>query len=353
MKKNIKRYTIDISKKTIPDRFVEFSSDKWAIKTATKLTDIAYGQLKTSLGNSAPLTSILKRITSGLLNLRGTGDLGYNEEMKMWANYIGRDNGTVVSSNLAYELAHVGAWSANTLQNIKSRIGLCSSVAFYQTSIGMVHARNMDWPLEGIRKATVLIDYVNGPCGDFTAVSVPGMVGVLSGVAKGRFSATVNLAPSENYAPNILSGWSIILLLRYVFEYCKTYEDAVDMLSNSTSIAPAFVQVVGVKRGQACVIEIFPKGTNGIYEYTGKPLGITNHYLDSNYKDKEWEENGETWCTNSGARLNLVEASAAKCKSKNLEGCLTVINKYPVLNEDTQQSMVLCAKTGEVFLNEL
>jgi predicted choloylglycine hydrolase len=169
-------------------------------------------------------------------------------------------------------------------------------------------------------EATVLIDYVNGPCGDFTAVSVPGMVGVLSGVAKGRFSATINLAPAENYAPNILSGWSILLLLRYVFEYCKTYEDAVDMFSNSTSIAPAFVQVVGVKRGQACVIEIFPKGTNGIYEYTGKLLGITNHYLDSNYGDKEWEEDGETWCTNSGARLNLVEERAQNASRKVLKG---------------------------------
>jgi hypothetical protein len=152
MKSSTKHYTIDISKKNLRDRFADFTYDKWAIKTATKLTDIAYGQLKIGLGNYAPLTFVLKKITNSLFSLRGTGDLGYNEEMEMWANYMGRDKGTVASSNLAYELAHVGAWSANTLQNIKSRIGLCSSVAFYQPSIGMVHARNMDWPLEGMRK---------------------------------------------------------------------------------------------------------------------------------------------------------------------------------------------------------
>ena len=351
--KGIKRYTFDLSKKNIGDRFAALACDKWLIKAATKLTDITYEQLKTGSGNSAPLASIVKKITTGLFKLRGTGDLGYNEEMEIWAAYMGRDKGAVVSANLAYELSQVSTWSGSTLQKIKSKIGFCSSVAFYLPAIGMVHARNMDWELEGIRKSTILIDYINGPCGDFTAVSIPGMVGVLSGVAKGRFSATINLAPSANFSPNIISGWSILLLLRYAFEYCDTYEDAVEILSNATSVAPAFVQVVGAKRGQACVIEIFPKGTNGIYKYAGKPLGITNHYLDSDYMDKEWEEDGETWCTNSGARLEIIETCAAKCKAKNIEGCLLVLRKYPVLSEMTQQSMVMCAKTGEVLLNDL
>ena len=352
-KKTIKRYSFDLSKKNIGDRFAALACDKWLIKAATKLTDITYEQLRTGSGNSAPLASIVKKITAGLFKLRGTGDLGYSEEMEIWADYMGRDKGAVVSANLAYELSQVSNWSVNAIQSIKSKIGFCSSVAFYQPAIGMVHARNMDWELEGIRKSTILIDYINGPCGDFTAVSIPGMVGVLSGVAKGRFSATINLAPSANFSPNIINGWSILLLLRYAFEYCKTYEDAVKMLSIATTVAPAFVQVVGVKKGQASVIEIFPKGNNAIYEYSDKPLGITNHYLDSDYRDKEWEEEGKTWCTNSGERLEIIESCAAKCKAKDLEGCLAVLRKYPVLSEMTQQSMVLCAKSGEVLLNDL
>jgi acid ceramidase len=342
VKNNVKRFEIDSAEDIVEVRIQSLLTSKWAVNKAGRLVDNA----------NKDVAYPISKLTQAWYTGRGTGWTHYGEEIKAWAKHAGCPIHKVISANLAYELSQIYDYA-------NRKIGFCSSVAFNQPGIGMVHARNMDWPLDGVRAATCLVDHINGPAGDFTSISMPGMVGVLSGVAKGRFSVSINQAPTtpgsvpvKSLTPNLMSGWSALLLLRWVFENCLTYEDAVQELLDSKSIVPVFFQVVGAKRDQACVIEVMPSGNNGIYEYTrGIPLGISNHYLDDeDYEDSESEEEGVVYEETSQARLEMIEKEAKRCKAKSLKGCLAILRNEPVQNVNTQQSMVMCARTGEVLI---
>ncbi|MBF0431666.1 MAG: hypothetical protein HQK83_10325 [Fibrobacteria bacterium] len=358
--KKVKEFTIDLSKTEPKERLSSLLKSKRALNKSTMLAENAYVEIQETLPKPELTAPIVRKLSSIGLKLRGTGDTGYMEELKQWAIFTGLDESYFASANLGYELTQLGTWAWNNVISkaaqkwtkwstcFAKNKGLCSSVAFYRPGIGMVHARNMDWTLSGLRGATCLIHYKNGLAGDFTSVGVPGQIGVLSGVGKGRFSATINLAPVGNIRPNITSGWSALLLLRYVFENCETYEDAVEELLEAATVVPVFIQIVGPKKGQACIIEIMPRGENYYWEYDGSPLGITNHEPD----DKNYEDIGDNqdgW-TDSIPRLNKITGMAEKCKAKSLKGCMRVLLDYPVWGANTAQSMVMNAKTGDVLL---
>lgn len=350
---NVPRYIVNLSKKDVENRLDVFFQDKCALNAAKKLILAAFNDTEKQAGPF--LTKVTSKLTNALFKMIGTGECGYAEEISAWSKYTGIEIEKVVTANLSYELYQSWTWllKMDPRKTFRKLIPqFCSSVSFYQTGIGMVHARNMDWPLDGLRDKTVLIKYKNGSCGDFTAVSAPAMVGVLSGVAKGRFSATINQAPASlKMFPNLISGWSAMFLLRWIFENCESYDDAFRVLEKATTIVPVFIQLVGTKRGQACVFEVNPTGKNFYYEYDGGPLAITNHNLDDEeYEDKEWQENGVDYHTDSLERLEMITEKASKCKAKTLEQCLSVIRGYPVMGSNTQQSMVMCAKTGGVIL---
>jgi hypothetical protein len=321
-----KRYKVDLQ---LPpqQRWDELLSDKWAVKAARNLVADAnkeYGILKLPLN----------KLTNAVFNFVGTGSLGYDEEIAELSPYVG-DADEIVCANLTYEIYQLGL-------TLKSFLGLCTSVAFDLKGVGMIHARNMDWPIMRIRKSTILVDFKGGAAGAFTAVTVPGLVGVLSGVAKGRFSATINSAEdnSKNRGFNF-RGWSAMFLLRYVFESCKTYDEAVAFLKKTPTIALCFIQLVGCKKGQACVIEMGGRGRNRVHEYEGVPLGISNNYRGHPDADGDCQ-----------ARLDAIEVAAAKCGGKTAKAALAVLRRDPVNNESTVQSMVLVAKTGAVYLQD-
>ncbi len=360
--KTVKKYTVDLSEEDFEIRLYEFWEKGWAVNTARKLAEKAFAELEEY---GSPVAHAVGKLAGAGTKIMGGSKLGYTQEMQEWADYANLSYSKFAAANLSFELYQIGTWLAQTpagkaaskarslLGKLRSKIGLCSSVAFKRPGIGLVHARNMDWPLPGIRGATILVDYTNGPAGDFTAVSVPGMVGVLSGVGKGRFSATINLAPGAEVRPNLTSGWSAALLQRYVFEYCEDYDEAVEILSEASVIAPVYIQVVGVKKGEACVIAVNPRGQNYIYDWDGGPLAVTNHDIgDPDYSDEDdWEEiEGEVYYGDSGARLDKILSEAIKCKAKTLEGCLSVLRQPPVFNKYSQQSLVMNAKKGDVLL---
>jgi hypothetical protein len=170
-------------------------------------------------------------------------------------------------------------------------------------------------------------------------------------MAPGRFSATINQA-GDNRMPNLL-GWSAPWLLRNVFETCKTYKQALSELKNAVTVCPVYVQLVGCNKDEACVIEINPTGDNAVYKYNGKPLGLTNHSIgDKEYEDSEFVEKGVTYVTDSKSRLLCIERRASKCLAKTISGVMPILKKSPVFDkDDTHQSMVFCAKTGEIAVS--
>lgn len=130
--------------------------------------------------------------------------------------------------------------------------------------------RTLDWPFPGLGRH-VEVAHMAGPAGEFYNVTWPGFVGALTGMAPGRFSASVNQAPLRrrtshpwlrpyDMAANAVATWSLRHippdhLLRQVFETCATFADAKTMLETTPVARPVIYTLAGCKRGERCVIE--------------------------------------------------------------------------------------------------
>jgi hypothetical protein len=131
--------------------------------------------------------------------------------------------------------------------------------------------RSLDWPFGGLGRC-VEIAWQAGPAGEFYNATWPGAVGVLSGAAPGRFCAVINQAPMRRRAPGLVAlpfdaslniakallredGWPPDHLLRYAFETCETFEEAIGLLSREPLARPALFTLAGVAPEELAVIE--------------------------------------------------------------------------------------------------
>lgn len=102
----------------------------------------------------------------------------FREEIEELAELLDTSPSDVLLANLAYDLANSG----------------CSTFVQSLPSIGTLHARNLDWgfPRGLLKKHLVVAQVRNGKHGPYSVVTWPGLFGVLTGVAQGRFAITVN-----------------------------------------------------------------------------------------------------------------------------------------------------------------
>ena len=323
MKLDAKHFSIDF-RKAPETRWDDLLTNSWACAKARTLCRAVERQL-----GAAAIVSPLIALAARCVARMSQGELDYLEDMECWSEWAVGDLDLVILANFSYEL-----------HQTRRGFGFCTSVAFDQPRLGMVHCRNVDWPLRQIKDATIILD-CKSSAGPFKAVAVPGMVGILSGVAKGRFSITINSKEDRNhYVPNFL-GWGATLLLRWIFEYCTSYEEALRELKKAPAFVPFYAMLVGPKSGQAVVVEVNRNGKNRLYKQPDFPVAVGNHYPGEICEDGD-----------SQKRQELVEARALRCKAKSLRGCFAVVNEFPVTHAYTVQSMVLHAKSGTVLLQQ-
>lgn len=330
MKYDARHYKVDFRKDS-ETRWDELLTDVWARGKARTLCRAVRRQMQSGLGlMTTPISCFLARTGRSLAWL-SKGELDYLDDMRIWAEWAVGDFNQVLLANFSYEL-----------HQTRNGLGLCTSVAFLQPGLGMVHCRNMDWPLPQIKDATIVLD-CKSAAGPFKAVAVPGMIGVLSGVAKGRFSITVNSKEDRNhYLPNPL-GWGATLLIRWILESCGDWDDALRELKKAPAFVPFYVTLVGCKPGQAVVVEVNKSGKNRVYRQANYPVAVGNHYPEEICEDEDMD---------SQERQELVESRALSCKAKSLLGCFSVISQFPVLHAGTVQSMVFHPKSGSVLLQQ-
>jgi hypothetical protein len=131
--------------------------------------------------------------------------------------------------------------------------------------------RTLDWPFPGLGRH-VQVAFQDGGAGCYANVTWPGAVGVLTAVAPGRFAAAINQAPLYRRtgavallpADFLLNGistwrhtgrWPAAHLLRFVFDHCRTYDEAVKLLVRTPLARPTLFSFVGARPGQGCLIE--------------------------------------------------------------------------------------------------
>lgn len=153
------------------------------------------------------------------------------------------------------------------LLNMSYEWSCTAGIAAAASGTGMRLLRTLDWPLPGLGRA-VVVARQHGAAGDYYSVTWPGYVGVLTGMAPGRFCAAINQPPLRRVSRLRPLDWIIARqrlwrsrelppshLLRRVFDECANYTQARRMLIETPLCAPAFYSLAGIHPGEGCVIE--------------------------------------------------------------------------------------------------
>ncbi len=261
----------------------------------------------------------------------------YRGEIAAWADALGVSVGTVTMLNCAYELSHLRL----------PRVFGCTAGVRWADGLGMVHVRNLDWPLPAMCPATRLFRFRRGER-EFVSVGVPGQVSVLSGMRPGAYSVTINWAP-----PAALPSFEFgpAFLVRHTLETCDSYPAAVVALKKTPLSTSVFFTVCGTERGQACVIERTQRAA-AVREIGDGALTQANHhvarrFLRNNRVLQEVEEEG--FREDSVQRADaLGRALTETAPPGTLEAAAGLLDVPPVCNRYTVQRMAFNPRTGDV-----
>lgn len=193
---------------------------------------------------------------------------------------------------IARTLGFPGVW----LLNASYQWG-CTTLAREEEGVPWL-ARTLDWPFPGLGRH-LEVARMTGAAGDFFSVTWPGYVGVLTGMAPGRFAAAMNQAPllrrtrrawlrPFDIAANAINTWRRVnrtppdQVLRTVFEHCRSFEEARRVLEQTPIARPAIYTLVGCAPGERCVIERREEG--GVSRFT--QTSAANDWL---VRDDGWE----------------------------------------------------------------
>ena len=264
----------------------------------------------------------------------------YRGEIASWADALGVSVGTATMLNCAYELSHL-RWP---------KLFGCTAAVHWVDGLGLVHVRNLDWPLATMGGATRLFRFRRGTR-EFVSVGVPGQVGVLSGMVPGAYSVTINWAP-PGAVPKFDFGPTF--LLRDTLESCDSYDAAVRTLTRTPLCTSVFFTVCGTQGGQACVIERTQQMAD-VRQMTGQTLVQANHHLADQFVKNntdllEVAEGEEDFSLEgSGRRVDtLSNALRAIRLGATLDEVAAALDVAPVLNNLTCQQMVFYPRTGDV-----
>jgi hypothetical protein len=227
----------------------------------------------------------------------------------------------------------------------------CTS-AVYSRGNSAVMTRVLDWPFPALGKHMV-VAHQRAPAGDFKNVTWPGVSGVYSAVAKGRFAAALNQAPMRRHGKNYIGDWyknrRLMLaenglppshLLRQVFETASDYTQAKQMLSTIPVCIPVIFILSGTRAGEGCVIERTEHAA-GIREMHDGRVVASNHFLSPLGDTGTWSPREP----NSAGRYDCALLHAGE-GIDNAYGWFVA----PMLNEYTRLAMVADAASGSLQL---
>jgi hypothetical protein len=180
-------------------------------------------------------------------------------------------------------LTHPGA----VMLNMSYEWSCTAGVGADPSGVGNRLLRTLDWPLPGLGRSAV-VAHQSGACGSYFAVTWPGYVGVLTAMAPGRFSASINQPPLRRQIGATAADWVVgrvrlwrthalppSHLLRRVFDTCRTYGEALRLITEAPLCLPAFFSLSGVNPDEGCVIE---RLENGAIVHRGMSC-IANHWI--------------------------------------------------------------------------
>ncbi len=201
--------------------------------------------------------------------------------------------------------------------------------------------RTLDWPLDGLGGNLVVARHDAG-MGPYYNVTWPGLVGVATAMAPGRFAVALNQAPMRRYGPWCWLDWSIargrwwrsraippIHLLRRVCDTCRTYAEARAVLCETALCLPAFFTLSGIAPEQGCVIERL-EDQAAVHQ---APASAANHWMSFRVADRPRGED-------SVGRWQMMEQARERTAS-DFSWLVP-----PILNQTTRVAVIANAAQG-------
>ena len=279
----------------------------------------------------------------------------YRDDIDAWAELLGTDIGDLLIGNFSYELSmanHIYS-DLGVFGTIMKNLGFaCTSGAVWIEGEGMVHLRTLDWEFPGLGKNTVVYHMINAPAGDFYNISFPGYVGVLTAVAPGRFSASINYATPVDF-PSL--DWPPSHLLRHIFETCADYEEALETLENTPTGSPALITLVGTEKNQAAIIECLGGENRSHPTSRNRPIAIANDFLSGELRDERCGLGPKDVAPHTKAPENNIFADERRNtmlrklnseEADSLSSAIKLLNSSPLRNSETKTQVAMCPRTG-------
>jgi hypothetical protein len=215
--------------------------------------------------------------------------------------------------------------------------------------------RTLDWPFPGLGRL-VEVARQRGPAGEFLNVTWPGFAGALTGVAPGRFAASINQAPMRrrtkpawllwlDYALNAATAFLSSgrpppeHVLRLAFETCASFDEACRLLETAPVARPVLFLVTGCSSGQRALIERDDEGSRT--------------YRDTTVVANAWRDHSNGWqprvcgegtpVENNRKRVAAMAAIAGH--PADLEWAVP-----PVVNAFTRLVVEMCAASGRLIV---
>jgi hypothetical protein len=204
--------------------------------------------------------------------------------------------------------------------------------------------RTLDWPIRGLGGAITVVRHAS-PAGPWFNVTWPGFIGVLTGMAPGRFAIAYNQAPIRWATGLWPIDWVIERirvqrhralpaphLIRRVFETCRDFKSAFAMLRETPIAYTGLISIAGAD-GEAAIVE---RAEHLAFVHEG-PGAIPNQWLNP-----EWR--GHPRGIDSPGRLAQCRLLARDLRS--LSGSDLSWLAYPMLNKLSRLLVIADLRTG-------
>ena len=246
-----------------------------------------------------------------------------------------------------YTLAHMG----------------CSVVMVWdEKEEEMICFRSLDWQgADDISRSTRCFSFVDKEDKEVAQIAgITAMVGVLTGAKKG-FSVAINYAPWKRSA-KFKSDPTFLIRQLLEDETISSYDDALKKVSSWKVGSPCFISLCGVKKAEACVIELGTCGGQHIRKMGSENFIIqTNHYdLDHSpftkhneapYKEEMTEQQwyDSELLRNSQKREDLLRQRLNEVSTLSIqERLISMYKEVPILNWETAQWVIMKPKSGNI-----
>ena len=224
----------------------------------------------------------------------------------------------------------------------------CTSIVAEDETGRIYHGRNLDYGLtQLLQNITLIANFQRGGKTIYTGTTYAGYVGLLTGQRPLQFSISLDQRNAGKHWMNVATALlaknaSIVsFLIRDILENEQDYEDAYDVLTHATFIAPSYIIIAGVKSGQGAVITRDRIDTRDSWK-----LDPPNQWflVETNYDHWLPPPSGDDRRDPAIQHMNQIGRSKI-----TLDTLYSVLTTPPVLNNSTTYTTLMSPATPDKY----